>query len=148
MNTLSKLKLTNVARKREETTTEERMRARMLGSLTEQDALAKALINGTTYTVKRTRYEAGEDGERKAVERDKRLRAWFWHDVTGKWYLELRYANSPLMLGENKTSIEVGGKDKLVGTIEAVAEAVKAGELDAAMKEALTKRGKICRKKA
>lgn len=148
MSTLGKLKLTNVARKREDTTVEERMRSRMLGSLAEQHALAKALIDGTSYTVKRTRYETGEDGERKTVERDKRLRAWFWHDVTGKWYFELRYANSTLMLSENKASIEVGTKDKLVGTIETVIEAVKAGEIDAAMKDALNKRGRIGKKKA
>lgn len=148
MSTLGKLKLTNVARKREDTTADERMRSRLLGSLAEQHGMAKALIEGTTYTAKRTRYETGDDGQRKAVEHDKRLRAWFWHDVTGKWFLEVRYANSVLQLAENKSSIDVGGKDKLIAAIETVMEAVRAGELDAAMKEALNKRGRIGKKKA
>jgi hypothetical protein len=47
--------------------------------------------------------------------------------------LELRYANAVLMLGKDQTAIEVGTKDKLVPTIETVIEAVKMGELDAAM---------------
>ncbi len=44
--------------------------------------------------------------------------------------------------GKDQNAIEVGAKDKLVPTIQAVIDAVKAGELDAAMNAALAARKK------
>lgn len=111
----------------------------MLANLDEQLGLAKALTNGTVFTVKQMRYTTDEEGQRKATEHNKRLRPWFWHDVTGKWFLELRYGSSVLPLGKDMASIEVGLKEKLVETIETVVEAVNAGELDMAMKKAAVK---------
>lgn len=66
----------------------------------------------------------------------------YWHDLSGKWFIELRYANAVLALGKDQNAIEVGTKDKLVPTIQTVIDAVKAGELDAAMKAALAARKK------
>ena len=139
MATLSKLKLSTVARKVEQVSDEQHMRQRMLANLDEQLGLAKALMNGTVFTVKQMRYTTDEEGQRKATEHNTRLRPWFWHDVTGKWFLELRYGSSVLTLGKDMASIEVGLKEKLVETIETVVEAVNAGELDTAMKKAAVK---------
>jgi hypothetical protein len=140
MATLAKLKLSTVARKVEQVTAEQHMRQRMLGNLAEQLGLARALVDNTVFTVTQTRYTTDENGQRKAVEHSKRLRSWFWHDLSGKWYLELRYGSSVLNLAGDKSSIEVGLKEKLVETIETVIEAVAAGELDAAMKKAVAGR--------
>ena len=140
MATMAKLKLSAVTRKVEQVSAEQNMRQRMLDHLGEQLNIAKAMLSGTAFTVKQTRYRTDENGERRATEHSKRLRQWFWHDVTGKWFLELRYGSAVLMLDKDKSSIEVGAKEKLTETLEMVMEAVKAGELDAAMNNAALKR--------
>lgn len=146
MANLAKLKLTTATRKVEEKTVEEHMRERMLANLDEQLALAKAMIAGTAFAVKQTRYKTDENGERVAFEKNKRLRQWFWHDVTGTWFLELRYGNRSMVLNGDKTAIEVGGKDQLVGVLETLIAAVKAGELDKAMAAAKKDRMAMLRK--
>ena len=140
MATMAKLKLSAVTRKVEQVSAEQNMRQRMLDHLGEQLSIAKAMLDGTAFTVKQTRYRTDENGERRATEHSKRLRQWFWHDATGKWFLELRYGSAVLMLDKDKSSIEVGAKEKLTETLEMVMEAVKAGELDAAMNNAALKR--------
>ena len=142
MSTLTKLKLANASRKPVEETPEERMRNRMVAHLTEQLEMATALAEGRPYKATRTVREKGEGGTTVTVEREKRLRPWYWHDLSGKWFIELRYANTILVLGKDQNAIEIGTKDKLVPTIQTVIEAVKAGELDAAMKAALAARKK------
>lgn len=142
MATLTKLKLTSANRKPVEETSEQRMRNRMLEHLGEQLEMARALIEGRVFKATRTVRQKDDAGNAVSVERDKRLRPWYWHDLDGKWFLELRHANVVLALGKDQNAIEVGAKDKLVATIETVMEAVKAGELDAAMKAALASRKK------
>jgi len=83
-----------------------------------------------------------DTGNSVSVEREKRLRPWYWHDIDGKWFLELRHGTVVLTLAKDQNAIKVGTKDKLVTTIETVMEAVKAGELDAAMNVALASRKK------
>lgn len=137
---LTKLKLSNANRKPVEETPEQRMRNRMVAHLSEQLEMAKAMISGGTYAATRVVKQKDENGNSVTVERAKRLRPAYWHDLTGKWFIELRYANAVLMLGKDQSAIEVGAKDRLVPTIETVIEAVKAGELDEAMKAALATR--------
>ena len=87
-------------------------------------------------TTKRiTRTDANGELERVTV--PKRFRAWFWHDISGVWFLEVRYGARALKLSKaGATSIVVGEQDKLVDIIGTVIEAVRAGELDAAIEEA------------
>lgn len=61
---------------------------------------------------------------------------------SGKWFIELRYANTVLALSKEQNAIEIGTKDKLVPTMQTIIDAVKAGGLDAAMKAALAARKK------
>ena len=56
------------------------------------------------------------------------------------WFLEIRYANKALELAEGKTAIAIQSKDKIVGTIEKVIEAVIGKELDLAISKAVSKR--------
>lgn len=100
MSTLTKLKLANASRKPVEETPEERMRNRMVAHLTDQLEMATALAEGRPYKATRTVREKGEDGATVTVEREKRLRPWYWHDLSGKWFIELRYANTVLALGK------------------------------------------------
>lgn len=142
MSTLTKLKLANASRKPVEETPQERMRSRMTEHLTEQLAMATALVENRPFAATRTVTKKSDDGSTVTVERDKRLRPWYWHDLSGKWFLELRYANTVLSLAKDQNAIEIGTKDKLIPTIQTVIEAVKVGELDAAMNAALASRKK------
>jgi hypothetical protein len=66
----------------------------------------------------------------------KRPRRWFWHNLEGKWFVELRYGNRPLSIDGRNTAIEVGPKEKLPEVIQTLIEATKKGELDNVLKAA------------
>ncbi len=118
-------------------TTIKRRRAKLVEKLAEQLQGAEALISGMSFqTTKRiTRTDANGELERVTV--PKRFRAWYWHDISGVWFLEVRYGARALKLSKSgATSIVVGEQDKLVDIIGTVIEAVRAGELDAAIEAA------------
>ncbi|TAN46114.1 MAG: hypothetical protein EPN26_15790 [Rhodospirillales bacterium] len=142
MATLSKLKLVTAQRRAADETPEQRMRSRMIEHLTEQREMALAMVEGRVFKATRTVREKDATGNMVMVQKDKRLRPIWWATLEGRFMLELRYANAVLTLGKDSNAIEVGGRDKLVGVIETVIEAVNAGELDAAMNAALASRKK------
>ena len=108
-------------------------RQRMLASLSEQLAAAKAELAGDHYSrsvIKTVKNAAGES-ERKAV--TKRFRPMWWKSGDSVM-LSLTYALRPVKIGSGN-SIVVGEIGNLVPTLETVKRAVEAGELDEAMKE-------------
>jgi hypothetical protein len=145
MTVLTKLKLTNAKREVIYDPVLAR-RQKLMDKLGEQVKLAAALIAGETarftyiVTVKDS-----DTGERKQVEKEKRVRSWFWHDLDGKWFLEIRFGNKVVDLGKNRAAIEVGDKENLVATIETVIGAVKDGELDEPVTAIAGKRNKQTR---
>ena len=145
MTVLTKLMLTNAKREIIFDPVLAR-RQKLIDKLGEQAKLAAGLIAGEavrfTHTV--TMKDA-DTGEKKLVEKEKRVRQWFWHNLDGQWFLEIRFGNRVVGLGKNKTAIEVGDKANLVATIETVTEAVKGGELDEAMTAIAEKRNKQIR---
>ncbi len=58
------------------------------------------------------------------------LRAWFWTADDGKVYINLRYGTRIIEIAKGKSAIEVGERRQLVAVIEALKQAVAAGELD------------------
>ena len=139
MSILTALKTANVSRS-DAHSPSQRRRAKLVEKLEEQLQGAEALIAGMWFqTTKRiTRTDANGELERVTV--PKRFRAWYWHDISGVWFLEVRYGARALKLSKSgATSIVVGERDNLVDTIHTVIEAVRAGELDAAI-EAAAKR--------
>jgi hypothetical protein len=60
----------------------------------------------------------------------RRPRAWFWTADDGKVYINLRYGNRVIEIEKGKSAIEVGERRQLVAVIEALKQAVAAGELD------------------
>ena len=136
MSILTTLKTATVSRSDAHSPTQRR-RAKLAEKLEKQLQGAEALISGMSFqTTKRiTRTDANGELERVAV--PKRFRAWYWHDISGVWFLEVRYGARALKLSKSgATSIVVGEQDKLVDIIGTVIEAVRAGELDAAIEEA------------
>ena len=72
--------------------------------------------------------------------KQKCIKQWFYTNNGKNWFLEIRYANKALELAEGKTAIAIQSKDKIVGTIEKVIEAVIGKELDLAISKAVSKR--------
>ncbi len=87
--------------------------------------------NGEEFVRRGMRWITDKDtGEKSRQEVPVRFRRWWWNDDTGKLMMEVRYGNKPLELQPGKPTIEVGKQDNLVPVLNAVREAVAAGELD------------------
>ena len=135
MSALSKLKLVSVQAERKSPTN--LRRNKLTGKIDQQIASAKAAIEGRSYAASRTKFvKDGETGERKQVESSTRVKQWWWKSPTGKVVLALRYGAKPLEIAKGKNAIEVGDMDGLVAALEAVKEAVQAGELDVQIEQA------------
>ena len=136
MSVLAGLKVANTSR-RDANNSTQRRRAKLVEKLEEQLQGAEALISGMSFQTTKRITQTNQDGEVDRVTVPKRFRAWYWHDISGVWFLEVRYGARALKLNKSgATSIVVGERDKLVDTIRTVIEAVRAGELDAAIEEA------------
>jgi hypothetical protein len=131
MSTLTSLKL--VAAKRPGSLPQiVQRRNRLISKIWEQTELAKAQQAGTAFrpTLFRSVKDA-ETGERRNVEVQKRVRAWWWTAENGKVCMHVRYGTKTLELAKGKTAIEIGTLDDLIPTLEMLKAAVAAGELDA-----------------
>lgn len=140
MTVLTKLKLSNAKREIVRDPVIAR-RQKLIDKLDEQTKLAGGLISGEPVEFTRmVNVKDAETGERKQVQKPKRVRQWFWHNLDGTWFLEVRFGNKVVDLGKGQQAIEVGDKAKLPATIETVIAAVKAGELDGQIEKAGAKR--------
>lgn len=147
MSTLSKLKLSSTKRTKVVEQPEQVVRNKLCTRLEEQLEIAKADIAGEPYVkMQQVFVNDPTTGQRVARQEPKRVRRWFWHDIKGIWYLELRYGNKAIDLGKGKTTIDVGEREKLPETIEVLINAVKEGALDDVLLEAQQDRSKTFRK--
>ena len=120
-----------------------RRRNKLVAKLNEQLASARALLNGEEFQLTRMVTQTNEDGDRVRVSVPKRFRPWYWHDVAGKWHMELKYGAKALPLSKsNDTAVVVGEKDNLLMTIDSLIAAVEKGELDKPIEAASVKVGK------
>ena len=104
-------------------------RAKLLTQLQQQRALA----SDPMFIAVPQRRRKCEDGDKRLVARQKRVKRWWYVDPIGNCYLTINYGSRRLELDKGKSAIAVCGKDNLVATIDAVIAAVEAGELDAAI---------------
>ena len=104
-------------------------RAKLIMQLQQQRALAE----NPTHIAFRQKWERAENGVKQLVERQKRIKRWWYVDAVGQCYLTINYGSKKLELEKGKSAIVVGSKDNLVATLDAVIAAVEAGELDAAI---------------
>ena len=137
MKHLSKFKLVAVAQKQVQSKAEHR-RAKLIEKLEDQLAMAEALIKGENFRKYKQVWGHSEQGERIRLDREKRVRAWYWMSAAG-CYFSVFYGSRVLKLEGDNTAITVGARDKLPEIIRAVIEAVKAGELDKSIEEAANK---------
>ena len=90
MSVLAGLKVANTSR-REVNNPTQRRRAKLVEKLEEQLQGAEALISGMSFQTTKRITQTNQDGELERVTVPKRFRAWYWHDISGVWFLEVRY---------------------------------------------------------
>ena len=106
-------------------------RNKLIAHLHDQLELAQAESEGREYLKARRRHVKNTvTGEYTEAMVSKKPRAWYWTADDGKLYLSLRYGTRVLELAKGKSAIEVGERRQLVPTIEALKQAVPAGEVD------------------
>jgi hypothetical protein len=104
-------------------------RIKLITQLQQQRALAE----DPNFIIVTQRWRKGEDGSKRLVERQKRVKAWWREDIMGLCVLTVRYGAKLLEFEKGKSAIAVEDKAHLIPTIDAVLAAAAAGELDAAI---------------
>lgn len=112
-------------------------RTKLIARLEEQKSLAKDPTFSTTVT----RWVKNEDGTKQKVDFKKPLRPEWRTDATGALILTVRYGFKPIEFEKGKAGIAVPSKEKLVGVIDTLIAAVRAGELDAVLERQGMARG-------
>ncbi len=135
---LATLKLT-ATKKSQSITPAVLRRNKLTKKLSEQIQLAKAHLTGTNYTSKRLRSLLDADGNRRTVEVNKSVRAWWWNGDNGKISLNIRYGARLVEIAKGKTAIEISTPNDLIPTLELITKAVQAGELDIQLEAASIK---------
>ena len=107
------------------------MRQKLIDRLGDQIALAQAAEGGKGYQrikFRRVRDEASDEVTETPVRT--RVRPWWLEDKDGTIIVWIKYGNQTLELAKGKTAIRVKDRQELVKTFETVREAVRVGEFD------------------
>ena len=112
-------------------------RAKLIARLEDQKSLAKDPTFSTTIT----RWAKSDDGTKQKVSVKKPLRPDWRADATGSVVLTVRYGFKTIEFEKGKAGIAVPSKEKLVGVIDTLIAAVRAGELDAVLEQQGMARG-------
>jgi hypothetical protein len=147
MSHLTKLAISNATRQISKSPVDSG-RSKLLMRLNEQLEMATALVEKRPFSVMRKVWVEQEDGTKQRVERAKRLSAWYWQDISGKFLFEVRYGVQKLELTKGKYAIDVGGKDKLISVIKTVIEAVQDSEFDVALSSVAASKSRKQKNKA
>jgi hypothetical protein len=137
MKHLSKLKLVAAQQRRALNKIEQR-RAKLIEKLEEQLALVEALLSGGRFEPLRSVWQTNDEGERVRIQRPKRVRPWYWLNAAGCFF-SVYYGSKLIKLDGEMTAISMGDRSELPAVIQAVIEAVRAGELDEALEEVAEK---------
>ena len=129
---LNSLKLVNAKRQYNADPIQFR-RQKLSEKIGHQIALAIALKNGETYTVKRQRNVRDEaSGLSTTVEVSRKVKQWwFVNSDTKKVAVQLRYGSRVIDFAKGKNAIEVSDGDELIQVLTKLRDAVLGGELDA-----------------
>ena len=138
MSTLASLKFTSQRRPHQLPTGLQR-RNKLLGKLADQLALARAQQSGTPFEATRQRSIVdATTGQRQSMAVPRRVRPWWFHTDNGRLALTVRYGSRVLELAKGKSAIDIADQAALIAALEVLAQAVSAGELDAAIEAAAT----------
>ena len=101
----------------------------------------KTLVNDPTYAPTVTRTVKSEDGTKQKVEEKKPLRPNWRTDASGAMVFTVRYGFKTIEFEKGKAGIAVASKEKLIGVIDTLIAAVRAGELDGILEQQGVARG-------
>lgn len=131
MGALEKLKLVAAKRPAQLSPVIQR-RNKVISRLAEQIEMAKAKQEGKVYVATWQRTVKDEEtGESKIIQTPKRLKESWFNADNGKLCVSLKYGAKVIELAKGKTAVELTSEKELVGTLEALKQAVEGGELDA-----------------
>ena len=132
-NFLNKLTIVQMKRPMAQSAQEKR-RSNLVIKLVEQAELAKAQAEGKKFVVMKNATTRDEAGNRTKIQREKNVRAWFWPEGTGM-AMCIKYGARAIEIQKGKKALSVPNLQAIPATISTVIEAVKAGELDAAIEQ-------------
>lgn len=138
MTIIASLRVTNANRPRQLPVIVQR-RNKLINALHDQLQLARAESEGREYLKTRRRHVKNPiTGEYAEAMVSRKPRAWYWTADNGMVYITLRYGTKVIEIAKGKSAIEVGERRQLVPVIEALKQAVAAGEIDAQLTAAGT----------
>ena len=111
-------------------------RHKLIVKLEEQQEVLEHHMKGEQYTVTRPKWMQNNHGERVLVEKQRVIRPWFFKR-DGGYYLQVKYGTRILSVDGVHNAIFVEAISELNGVLTELIKATEAGELDAAIAQAL-----------
>ncbi len=140
MSNLSKLTLTTTT-PNQPITALARKRIKLIRKLDQQVLAAEAEREGHEHKEEVKRWtDNTETGKREQITVNRAVKKWWWANQHGALMITLKDGNKIIPLDDKHTSIEVGGIESLVGTLETIRAAVIAGELDKQLEKIIAER--------
>lgn len=130
MSALKSLNLTTLPKPDANPVMDRRMRT--IGKLEEQ----KVLLANPNYT-RKVRSFVKVDGVRTTVENEQRIVPWWRIHVDGSYLFTVRSGSKPIEFDKGKAAIAVPSLEKLPPIIDALIAAVRNGELDIQLAQAI-----------
>ena len=112
-------------------------RGKLIVKLEEQQKVLERHMNGEQYTVNRPKWMQNNHGERVLVEKQRVIRPWFFKR-DGGYYLQVKYGTRILSVDGVHNAIFVEAISDLSGVLSELIAATEAGELDAAIAQAIS----------
>ena len=111
-------------------------RRKLIVKLEEQQKVLEHRMKGEQYTVNRPKWMQNNHGERVLVQKQHVIRPWFL-ERDGGYYFQVKYGTSILSVDGVHNAIFVEAISDLSGVLTELIKATEAGELDAAITQAL-----------
>ena len=131
MSVLKNLKLSDAVRLSGAGAAIEKKREKLILNIERQIKNAKAEDNQELYVYEDFRHVTHpETGDRARQRVSVRVRPWYFANMSGNWFTHIKYGNKKLEFAKGKKAIEIGDRKQLAPTLQKIADAVRAGELD------------------
>lgn len=131
MSILKKLKFSNQTRAKAVASPEVRKREKLLVNIERQIQAAEADLKGKFATFTALRHVTHpETKERTRQSVSVKIKPWWWQDMSGIYFLSVKYGNKRLEFTAGNYAIEIGKQSSLIPTLKSLAECIKAGEMD------------------
>ena len=116
-------------------------RHKLIVKLEEQQKILEHHMKGEQYVVTRPKWMQNNHGERVLIEKQRVIRPWFFKR-NGGYYLQVKYGTRILSVDGIHNAIFVEAISDLNGVLTELIAATEAGELDAAIVQALKPKSK------